>query len=139
MSLYINNGALGAMEHTGTAASALALSVPVAAGALLLEAESPLGIGATLMLLTALVLAFLGGAALAAGSRCGTGLCWLCSATVLLAAAGWLLTLLMLFGGHDWPALLAGIALGGLGQGVAYRTAVGRKRRSPWRAGWRRW
>lgn len=50
MSLYINNGALGAMEHTGTAASALALSVPVAAGALLLEAESPLGIGATLML-----------------------------------------------------------------------------------------
>ena len=50
----------------------------------------------------------------------------------MLAAAGWLLTLLMLFGGHDWPALLAGIALGGLGQGVAYRTAVGRKRRSPW-------
>ncbi len=67
MSLYINinNGALGAMEHTGTAASALALSVPVAAGALLLEAESLLGIGATLMLLTALALAFLGGAALA--------------------------------------------------------------------------
>ena len=34
----------------------------------------------------------------------------------LLAAAGWLLTLLMLFGGHDWPALLAGIALGGPGR-----------------------
>lgn len=65
MSLYINNGALGAMEHTGTAASALALSVPVAAGALLLKTESLLGIGATLMLLTALALAFLGGAALA--------------------------------------------------------------------------
>ena len=65
MSLYINNGATGAMEHTGTAASAPALSVPVAAGALLLEAESLLGIVATLMLLTALVLAFLGGAALA--------------------------------------------------------------------------
>ncbi len=32
MSLYINNGATGAMEHTGTAASATALSVPVAAG-----------------------------------------------------------------------------------------------------------
>ena len=31
MSIYVNNGALGAMEHTGTAASGLALSVPVAA------------------------------------------------------------------------------------------------------------
>ncbi|WP_182080315.1 hypothetical protein [Enterobacter bugandensis] len=28
MSLSINNGALGAMTHTGTAASALALSAP---------------------------------------------------------------------------------------------------------------
>ncbi|WP_242452024.1 hypothetical protein [Serratia marcescens] len=35
--------------------------------------------------------------------------------------------LLMLFGGHGWPALLPGLALGGLGQGVAYRTAVGEK------------
>lgn len=108
MSLYINNGALGAMEHTGTAASALALSVPVAAGALLLKTENLLGIGATLMLLTALALAIL---------RHG----------FLLAAAGWLLMLLMLFGGHGWPALLPGLALGGLGQGVAYRTAVGEK------------
>ncbi len=33
----------------------------------------------------------------------------------------------MLFGGHDWPALLAGIALGGLGRAPAYRTAVGEK------------
>lgn len=64
MSLYINNGAW-APWNTGTAASATALSVPVAASALLLEAESLLGIVATLMLLTALVLAFLGGAALA--------------------------------------------------------------------------
>jgi hypothetical protein len=128
MSLYINNGALGAMEHTGTAASALALSVPVAAGALLLEAESLLGIGATLMLLTALALAFLGGAALARRRplRKRPALAMLRHG-FLLAAAGWLLTLLMLFGGHDWPALLPGIALGGLGQGVAYRTAVGEK------------
>lgn len=126
MSLYINNGALGAMEHTGTAASALALSVPVAAGALLLEAESPLGIGATLMLLTALVLAFLGGAALARWQPLrNRPVLAMLRYGFLLAAAGWLLTLLMLFGGHDWPALLAGIALGGLGQGVAYRTAVG--------------
>ena len=121
MSLYINNGALGAMEHTGTAASALALSVPVAAGALLLEAESPLGIGATLMLLTALVLAFLGGAALARWQPLrNRPVLAMLRYGFLLAAAGWLLTLLMLFGGHDWPALLAGIALGGLGQGVAY-------------------
>ncbi|EPR1089239.1 hypothetical protein ACX2XH_002904 [Serratia marcescens] len=130
MSLYINNGALGAMEHTGTAASALALSVPVAAGALLLKTESLLGIGATLMLLTALALAlaFLGGAALAAWRplRNRPALAML-RYGFLLAAAGWLLTLLMLFGGHDWPALLAGIALGGLGQGVAYRTAVGER------------
>jgi len=128
MSLYINNGALGAMEHTGTAASGLALSVPVAAGALLLEAESLLGIGATLMLLTALALAFLGGAALARWQplRKRPALAML-RYGFLLAAAGWLLTLLMLFGGHDWPALLAGIALGGLGQGVAYRTAVGER------------
>lgn len=128
MSLYINNGALGAMEHTGTAASGLALSVPVAAGALLLEAESLLGIGATLMLLTALALAFLGGTALARWQplRNRPALAVL-RYGFLLAAAGWLLTLLMLFGGHDWPALLAGIALGGLGQGVAYRTAVGEK------------
>jgi len=128
MSLYINNGALGAMEHTGTAASGLALSVPVAAGALLLEAESLLGIGATLMLLTALALAFLGGAALARWQplRKRPALAML-RYGFLLAAAGWLLTLLMLFGGHDWPALLAGIALGGLGQGVAYRTAGGER------------
>ncbi|WP_419686425.1 hypothetical protein ACN2W4_23870 [Serratia marcescens] len=128
MSLYINNGALGAMEHTGTAASGLALSVPVAAGALLLEAESLLGIGATLMLLTALALAFLGGTALARWQplRKRPALAML-RYGFLLAAAGWLLTLLMLFGGHDWPALLVGIALGGLGQGVAYRTAVGER------------
>ncbi|SVK49191.1 Uncharacterised protein [Acinetobacter baumannii] len=128
MSLSINNGALGAMTHTGTAASALALSVPVAAGALLLEAESLQGIGATLMLLTALALAFLGGAALARWQplRNRPALAILRHG-FLLAAAGWLLTLLMLFGGHDWPALLAGLALGGLGQGVAYRTAVGEK------------
>ncbi|MEL5296601.1 hypothetical protein PTR52_07505 [Serratia nevei] len=128
MSLYINNGALGAMEHTGTAASALAFSVPVAAGALLLKTESLLGIGATLMLLTALALAFLGGAALARWQplRNRPALAMLRDG-FLLAAAGWLLTLLMLFGGHDWPALLAGIALGGLGQGVAYRTAVGER------------
>lgn len=128
MSLYINNGALGAMEHTGTAASGLALSVPVAAGALLLEAGSLLGIGATLMLLTALALAFLGGAVLARWQplRKRPALAML-RYGFLLAAAGWLLTLLMLFGGHDWLALLAGIALGGLGQGVAYRTAVGER------------
>ncbi|ASM12862.1 hypothetical protein [Serratia marcescens] len=128
MSLSINNGALGAMTHTGTAASALALSVPVAAGALLLEAESLQGIGATLMLLTALALAFLGGAALARWQplRNRPALAILRHG-FLLAAAGWLLTLLMLFGGHDWPALLAGIALGGLGQGVAYRTAAEEK------------
>ncbi|MBH1920648.1 hypothetical protein [Serratia surfactantfaciens] len=128
MSLYINNGALGAMEHTGTAASALALSVPVAAGALLLETESLLGTGATLTLLTALALAFLGGGALARWRtlRNGPALIVL-RYGFLLAAAGWLFTLLMLFGGHDWLALLPGIALGGLGQGVAYRTAVGEK------------
>ena len=103
MSLYINNGALGAMEH-GNGGERPGAQRAGRGGALLLEAESPLGIGATLMLLTALVLAFLGGAALAAGSRCGTGLCWLCSATVFAGGGGWLLTLLMLFGGHDWPA-----------------------------------
>ncbi|MGQ6475156.1 hypothetical protein ACUNE3_18765 [Serratia sp. IR-2025] len=128
MSLSINNGALGAMAHTGTVASALALSVPVAAGALLLEAESQQGIGAPLMQLTALALAFLGGAALARWQplRNRPALAILRHG-FLLAAAGWLLTLLLLFGGHDWPALLAGIALGGLGQGVAYRTAVEEK------------
>lgn len=128
MSLYINNGALGAMEHTGTAASALALSVPVAAGALLLKTENLLGIGAALMLLTALALAFLGGAALARWRtlRNRPALAILRHG-FLLAAAGWLLTLLTLFGGHGWPALLPGLALGGLGQGVAYRTAVGEK------------
>ncbi|HGM6832835.1 TPA: hypothetical protein ACKQCE_001379 [Serratia marcescens] len=129
MSIYVNNGALGAMEHTGTAASALALSVPVAAGVLLLKTESLLGIGATLMLLTALVLAFLGGAALARWQplRKRPALAIL-RYGFLLAAAGWLLTLLMLFGGHGGMSLLPGIALGGLGQGVAYRTAVGEKR-----------
>ena len=76
------------MEHTGTAASAPALSVPVAAGALLLEAESLLGIVATLMLLTALVLAFSAAPRWPAGSRCGTGLCWLCSATVFAGGGG---------------------------------------------------
>ncbi|MBH2803431.1 hypothetical protein ACJ8JY_02875 [Serratia sp. CY54039] len=128
MSLSINNGALGAMTLTGTAASALALSVPVAAGALLLEAESLQGIGAPLMLLTALALAFLGGATLARWQplRNRPALAILRHG-FLLAAAGWLFTLLMLFGGHDWPALLAGLALGGLGQGVAYRTAVEEK------------
>lgn len=97
MSLYINNGALGAMEHTGTAASALALSVPVAAGALLLKTENLLGIGATLMLLTALALAFLGGAALARlrPLRNRPALAIL-RYGFLLAATGWLLMLLML-------------------------------------------
>ncbi|OKB67190.1 hypothetical protein BHU62_09050 [Serratia marcescens] len=128
MSIYVNNGALGAIEHSGAAASAIALSVPVAAGALLLEAESLLGIGATLMLLAALALAFLGGATLAHWQvlRYRPALVIL-RYGFLLAAAGWLFTLLMLFGGHGGVSLLPGIALGGLGQGVAYRTAVGEK------------
>ncbi len=98
----------GRMEHTGTAASALALSVPVAAGALLLKTENLLGIGATLMLLTALALAFLGGAALARWRtlRNRPALAILRHG-FLLAAAGWLLMLLMLFG-----ARLAGPAAG---------------------------
>ncbi|WP_273767886.1 hypothetical protein, partial [Aeromonas hydrophila] len=80
-----------AMTLTGTAASALALSVPVAAGALLLEAESLQGIGAPLMLLTALALAFLGGATLARWQplRNRPALAILRHG-LLLAAAGWL-------------------------------------------------
>ncbi|CAI1595520.1 hypothetical protein [Serratia ficaria] len=125
MIVYVNNGAMGTVEHSG-AASAIALSVPVAAGALLLKLESVLGIGVSLMLLLALALAFIGGAALARWRplQNGRALVILRYGFLLATAAG-LLTLLMLFGGHAWPALLPGIALGGLGLGVAYRTAAG--------------
>jgi len=126
MSLYVNNGAMGALEHSGAAASAIALSAPVAAGALLLKLESVVGIGAGLTLLAALALAFIGGAALARWRPLQNGRALITLRYgFLLAAAGWLSTLLMLFGGHAWPALLPGIALGGLGLGVAYRTAAG--------------
>ncbi|CAI1669675.1 hypothetical protein [Serratia entomophila] len=126
MSLYVNNGVMGALEHSGAAASAIALSAPVAAGALLLKLESVVGIGASLTLLAALALAFIGGAALACLRPLQNGRALITLRYgFLLAAAGWLSTLLMLFGGHAWPALLPGIALGGLGLGVAYRTAVG--------------
>lgn len=136
MSLSINNGALGAMTHTGTAASALALSVPVAAGALLLEAESLQGIGATLVLLTALALAFLGGAALARWQplRNRPALAMLRHG-FLLAAAGWLLTLLMLFGGHDCRLCWRASPSAAWGRALPTARRWRRKRRSPWRAG----
>ncbi|CAI0774318.1 hypothetical protein [Serratia entomophila] len=126
MSVYVNNGAMGAVEHSGTAASAIALSAPVAAGALLLKLENVLGIGVSLLLLLTVALAFIGGAALARWRPLQNGRALITLRYgFLLAAAGWLLTLLMLFGGQGWPALLPGIALGGLGLGVAYRTAAG--------------
>ena len=138
MSLYINNGALGAMEHTGTAASALALSVP-SRQALAAGGGEPAGHRCNADAANGIVLAFLGGAALARWQPLRNRPVLAMLRYGFAGGGGVVLTLLMLFGGHDWPALLAGIALGGLGQGVAYRTAVGRKRRSPWRAGWRRW
>ena len=64
MSLYINNGAR-APWNTRERRRAPGAQRAGRGGRLLLEAESLLGIVATLMLLTALVLAFLGGAALA--------------------------------------------------------------------------
>lgn len=116
MSLYINNGAPGAMEHTGTAASARAQRAGrggrFAAGGgepagHRCNADAANGIGAGVSRRRRA-----GPLAAAAEPACAG----YAPLRFLLAAAGWLLTLLMLFGGHDWPALLAGIALGGWGR-----------------------
>ncbi len=125
MSLYINNGALGAMAHTGAAASALALSVPAAAGALLLKTENLLGIGATLMLLTALALAFLGGAALARLRPLRN------RPALAILRYGFLCWSAAMIGRPCWRASSSAV----WGRASPTARQWGRKRRSPWRAG----
>ncbi|STT15836.1 Uncharacterised protein [Klebsiella pneumoniae] len=99
---------------------AIALSVVIAAGALLLIMPPVIGVTGTLSLLTALIAAF------SVGWGFTRGQSWLYRSPLaatrwafLLSAAGWLLALVAWYGGQDWPALLP-----------AWR-AVGRERLSP--------
>ena len=87
---------------------AIALSVVIAAGALLLIMP-PVGWGFTR-----------GQSRLYRSPLAATR--W----AFLLSAAGWLLALVAWYGGQDWPALLPGVACGGAGAAVAWRIAAGR-------------
>lgn len=106
---------------------AIALSVVIAAGALLLIMPPVIGVTGTLSLLTALIAAF------GVGWGFTRGQSWLYRSPLaatrwafLLSAAGWLLALVAWYGGQDWPALLPGVACGGAGAAVAWRIAAGR-------------
>ncbi len=106
---------------------AIALSVVIAAGALLLIMPPVIGVTGTLSLLTALIAAF------GVGWGFTRGQSWLYRSPLaatrwafLLSAAGWLLALVARYGGQDWPALLPGVACGGAGAAVARRIAAGR-------------
>ncbi|MEE2481734.1 hypothetical protein PRA57_11975 [Klebsiella pneumoniae] len=99
---------------------AIALSVVIAAGALLLIMPPVIGVTGTLSLLTALIAAF------SVGWGFTRGQSWLYRSPLaatrwafLLSAAGWLLALVAWYGGQDWPALLPGVACGGAGAAVA--------------------
>ena len=98
---------------------AIALSVVIAAGALLLIMPPVIGVTGTLSLLTALIAAFGVGWGFTRGQ---SALSLTPAATrwaFLLSAAGWLLALVARYGGQDWPALLPGVACGGAGAAVA--------------------
>ena len=91
---------------------AIALSVVIAAGALLLIMPPVIGVTGTLSLLTALIAAF------GVGWGFTRGQSWLYRSPLaatrwafLLSAAGWLLALVAWYGGQDWPAVAAGTTL----------------------------
>ena len=98
---------------------AIALSMVIAAGALLLIMPPVIGVTGTLSLLTALIAAF------SVGWGFTRGQSWLYRSPLaatrwafLLSAAGWLLALVAWYGGQDWPAMLPGVACGGAGAAV---------------------
>ena len=106
---------------------AIALSVVIAAGALLFIMAPVIGASGTLGLLALLSAAFGAGWGFARAQP------WLYRAPLtatrwafLVSAAGWLLALVAWYGGQDWPALLPGVACGGAGAAVAWRVAAGR-------------
>lgn len=99
---------------------AIALSVVIAAGALLLIMPPVIGVTGTLSLLTALIAAFGVGWGFTRGqSRLYRSPLAATRWAFLLSAAGWLLALVARYGGQDWPALLPGVACGGAGAAVA--------------------
>lgn len=105
---------------------AIALSVVIAAGALLLIMPPVIGVTGTLSLLTALIAAFGVGWGFTRGQSAlsltpGGDALGLSAVSGRLAAGagGW-------YGGQDWPALLPGVACGGAGAAVAWRIAAGR-------------
>ncbi|HCM5154723.1 TPA: hypothetical protein N3N02_004175, partial [Klebsiella pneumoniae] len=98
---------------------AIALSVVIAAGALLLIMPPVIGVTGTLGLLTALIAAFGVGWGFTRGqSRLYRSPLAATRWAFLLSAAGWLLALVAWYGGQDWPALLPGVACGGAGAAV---------------------
>lgn len=103
---------------------AIALSVVIAAGALLLIMPPVIGVTGTLSLLTALIAAFGVGWGFTRGQSAlslthGGDALGLSAVSGRLAAGagGW-------YGGQDWPALLPGVACGGAGAAVARRIAA---------------
>ncbi|WP_370558795.1 hypothetical protein [Edwardsiella tarda] len=130
MSIFLNPHTARATTGADRRTQIIALSSVIAAGALLLDASAVLGVVGCLVLLLALMVAFIAGHLLTRWQPWPARYCLAIACyAFLLSAAGWLLLLIAWHGACDWLEFVPGVVVAGLGLGIAWQNNEVEKRR----------
>ena len=122
MSICLNPHTARATTGADRRTQIIALSSVIAAGALLLDASAVLGVVGCLVLLLALMAAFIAGHLLTRWHPWPACYCLaIARYAFLLSAAGWLLLLIAWNSACDWLEFVPGVVMAGLGLGIAWR------------------